>query len=105
VKFLRRAVAAFPEKPRYRASLGKALFEAKDCAGSHAIFLGLAARDPRDTEALNVLALTSWCLGDLVAARDYLVRSLAVDPNQPEIRGALAELARGEAARPPETTR
>ncbi len=105
VTFLRKAVAAFPENPRYRASLGKALFEAKDCAGSHAIFLGLVARNPRDTEALNVLALTSWCLGDLAAARDFLLRSLAVDPNQPEIRGALAELARGDAARPPDSTR
>lgn len=34
VKFLRKAVSAFPESLRYRASLGKALFEAKECAAS-----------------------------------------------------------------------
>jgi Flp pilus assembly protein TadD len=105
VAFLRKAVAAYPENPRFRASLGKALFEAKDCAGSHAIFLDLVARNPRDTEALNVLALTSWCLGDLAAARACLERSLAIDPNQPEIRGGLAELVRGDAARPPAPNR
>jgi Flp pilus assembly protein TadD len=99
-KFLRRVVDAFPENVKYRASLGKVLFEAKDCAGSQTIFRDLAARNPGDTEALNLMALTSWCLGDLAGARDYLERSLAVDPNQPAIRGGLAELARG-AAPPP----
>ncbi len=105
VTFLRKAVAAYPQNPGYRASLGKALFEARDCAAADAIFRDLVARNPRDTEALNVLALTSWCLGDVAAARDCLERSLAINPNQPEIRGGLAELARGEEARPPSPTR
>jgi tetratricopeptide (TPR) repeat protein len=100
VKLLRKTVEAYPDNLRYRASLGKALFEEKDCAGSQAIFRDLSAKNPRDTEALNLMALTSWCLGDLAGARDYLERSLAVDPNQPAIRGGLAELARG-AAPPP----
>ena len=100
VTFLRKADAADPRNPRTRAALGKALFEAQDCAGSHAIFLGLVARHPRNTEALNVLALTSWCLGDLAAARGYLERSLAVNADQPEIRGALSDLDRGAVPRP-----
>jgi predicted AlkP superfamily phosphohydrolase/phosphomutase/Tfp pilus assembly protein PilF len=95
VTFLRKAVDAFPENLRYRASLGKALFEAKECSTSQAIFRDLAARIPRDTEALNLMALSSWCLGDLTLARDYFNRSLAVDPNQPAVRAGLGELARG----------
>ncbi|MGE5717752.1 MAG: alkaline phosphatase family protein [Acidobacteriota bacterium] len=105
VKFLRKAVDAFPENLRYRASLGKALFEAKECEASQSIFRDLAARNPRDTEALNLMALTSWCLGDLVGARDYFARSLAVDPNQPVVRGGLGELARGEEGQSPAPSR
>ncbi|HEX7578856.1 MAG TPA: alkaline phosphatase family protein, partial [Thermoanaerobaculia bacterium] len=43
VTFLRKAVDAFPESLRYRASLGKALFEAKECAASQTIFRDLTA--------------------------------------------------------------
>jgi tetratricopeptide (TPR) repeat protein len=104
VAFLRKAVDAFPENLRYRASLGKALFEAKDCAASQTIFRDLSARNPRDTEALNLTALASWCLGDLADALDFFTRSLTVDPNQPAVRDGLAELARaggGNHAAPP----
>ena len=101
VTFLRKAVDAFPENLRYRASLGKALFEAKDCAASRTIFRDLSARNPRDTEALNLTALASWCLGDLADARGFFTRSLAVDPDQPAVRNGLAELARaGEGPQP-----
>jgi tetratricopeptide (TPR) repeat protein len=105
VKFLRKVVDAFPESLRYRASLGKALFEAKECAASQTIFRDLTARNPRDTEALNLMALTSWCVGDLAGARDYFNRSLALDPNQPAVRGGLGELARGDGGRSPGSTR
>lgn len=101
VSFLRKTVDAFPENLRYRASLGKALFEAKDCAASQTIFRDLSARNPRDTEALNLMALSSWCLGDLAGARDYFTRSLAVDPNQPAVRGGLGELAHADGGQPP----
>ncbi len=101
VTFLRKAVDAFPENLRYRASLGKVLFEAKDCAASQKIFRDLSARNPRDTEALNLMALSSWCLGDLASAQDFFTRSLAVDPNQPAVRGGLGELARAGAGQRP----
>lgn len=95
VKFLRKTTEGFPSNPRYRASLGKALFESRDCAGSQAIFRPLAGMNPRDVEALNLMALTSWCLGDVAGARAWFSRSLAVDPNQRAVKGGLAELDRG----------
>jgi tetratricopeptide (TPR) repeat protein len=95
VSFLHKTVDAFPGNVRYRASLGKALFEVKDCAASQAIFRDLAARNPGDTEALNLMALTSWCLGDLPSAREYFTRSLAVDPNQPVVRQGLETVKKG----------
>ena len=97
VKFLRKTVAAFPESTRYRASLGKALFETKDCVGAQPIFRDLAAKNPRDTEALNLMALTSWCLGDVPSAREWFSRSLAADANQPAVRAGLAELEKAGA--------
>jgi Flp pilus assembly protein TadD len=105
VKFLRRSVDAFPENLRYRASLGKALFEARDCPGAQAIFRNLTARAPADTEALNLLALSSLCLGDVAGAREAFTRSLAVKPDQPPVRSALDELARGGGVRSPGPTR
>jgi tetratricopeptide (TPR) repeat protein len=95
VRFLRKAVDTFPENARYRSSLGKALFEVKDCAASQAIFRDLTARNPGDTEALNLMELTSWCLGDLPAAREYFSRSLAANPNQPVVREGLATVEQG----------
>jgi len=101
VKFLRKTVDAFPGNARYYASLGKALFETKDCEGAQPIFRDLAAKNPRDTEALNLMALTSWCLGDLAAAREWFTRSLAVDAGQPAVRAGLEELAKGAPAGAP----
>ena len=94
VAFLRRAVAAFPDDPRYAASLGKVLFERQDCAGSDAVFRKLLARQPNDLESLNLLALSTWCLGNTGEARALLQRSLALDPNQTIVRQGLAQLDR-----------
>jgi Tfp pilus assembly protein PilF len=41
------------------------------------------------------MALTSWCLGDLPAAREYFTRSLAANPNQPVVREGLATVEQG----------
>lgn len=95
VKFLRKVVKAFPANERYRASLGKALFESGDCAGSQAVFRDVVSARPQDVEGLNLMALTSWCLGDLAGARTYFQRSLAVNPGQPAVREGLAEIDRG----------
>ncbi len=97
VSFLKKVVAAFPKVDSYRASLGKAMFETGDCAGARPIFEELASRPSPDPENLNLVALTSWCLGDLARARAAFRRSLALNPNQPVVREGLATVEKGGA--------
>jgi Tfp pilus assembly protein PilF len=99
VSFMRKVVAAYPRDDRYRASLGKALFEEQDCASAQPIFADLAGRTPVDSDNLNLLALTSWCLGDSSRAQDAFKRSLAVNPNQPVVKEGLALLQKGQPLR------
>ena len=96
VSFLRKVVAAYPGEDHYRASLGKALFENRDCASARPIFAELAQRTPVVAENLNLLALTSWCLGDTARAEDAFRKSLAVNPNQPVVREGLSLVQRGQ---------
>ena len=99
VSFMRKVVAAYPRDDRYRASLGKALFEDQDCASAQPIFVELAGRTPPDSENLNLLALTSWCLGDMSRAEGAFKRSLAVNPNQPVVKEGLSLLQNGQPLR------
>jgi Flp pilus assembly protein TadD len=96
VSFMGKVVAAYPREDRYRASLGKALFENQDCASARPIFADLAQRTPVDPENLNLLALTSWCLGETARAEDAFRRSLTVNPNQPVVKEGLSLLQRGQ---------
>lgn len=95
VRFLRSLVAAFPGNDRYGAALGKALFEERACAESRDLFSGIVDRRPRDVEALNLMALTSLCLDQPAQAKEWFRRSLAIDPDQPAVREASAQLERG----------
>jgi Flp pilus assembly protein TadD len=100
VTYLKRVVDAFPDNHRYRASLGKVLFENKDCAGAETVFRDLVAKRPGDVESLNVLALAMLCLGRPDEARTYFEKSLALDPNQEIVRQGLAQLGRGGKSSP-----
>ena len=95
LRLLRDLVAAFPAKERYAASLGKVLYQERDCAESRAIFSRIVERHPRDVEALNLMAVTSLCLDRPAEAKEWFRRSLAVDPNQPAVREASTQLERG----------
>jgi predicted AlkP superfamily phosphohydrolase/phosphomutase/Tfp pilus assembly protein PilF len=99
VSFLRKVVAAYPNNDRYPASLGKALFDDRDCASAQPILAELAERTPVDPENLNLLALTSLCLGDRSRAEDAFKRSLAVNPNQPVVKEGLTLLQKGQPLR------
>jgi predicted AlkP superfamily phosphohydrolase/phosphomutase/Flp pilus assembly protein TadD len=95
VRYLRSLTAAFPANDRYRASLGKALFEEKKCTESQQVFSEIVAKKPYDVEALNLMALTSLCLEKPAEAREWFRKSLAVEPNQPAVREGLTQLERG----------
>ncbi len=99
VSFLKKVVAAYPKDDRYRASLGKALFETGDCVGARPLFEELSGRPAAEAENLNLLALTSWCLGDLPRAKAAFERSLAINPNQPVVREGLATVEKGRPMR------
>jgi Tfp pilus assembly protein PilF len=99
VAFLKKVVAAYPKEDRYRASLGKALFETGDCAGARPLFEELAGRPAPEVENLNLVALTSWCLGDVARAKAAFDRSLAINPNQPVVREGLAAVDKGRPMR------
>jgi Flp pilus assembly protein TadD/predicted AlkP superfamily pyrophosphatase or phosphodiesterase len=99
VRFLKKVVAAYPNEDRYRASLGKALFETGDCARARPLFEELSGRPAPETDNLNLLALTSWCLGDVARAKSAFERSLAINPNQPVVREGLATVEKGRPMR------
>ena len=99
VSLMKKLVATFPKDDNYRASLGKALFETGDCAGARPLFEELSSRPKPVAENLNLLALTSWCLGDLPRAKAAFERSLALDPNQPVVREGLATVEKGRPMR------
>jgi Flp pilus assembly protein TadD len=93
--FLKKLVAAFPGNDRYRSSLGKIQFEDHECSGAEKIFQELVAKKPMETESLNLLALSSWCLGKTAEAREMFLRSLKIDPNQEIVKQGIAQLDRG----------
>jgi Flp pilus assembly protein TadD len=99
VSFLKKVVAAYPKEDRYRASLGKAFFETGDCASARPLFDELSSRAAPEVDNLNLLALTSWCLGDLAHAKAAFDRSLAINPNQPVVREGLATVEKGRPMR------
>lgn len=81
---------ALPRSVRTKRALGDALFEAKDCAGAETAFADAVAREEGDVMSRNGLGLSLFCQGRLAEARRELSRSLALKPDQPEIRSALA---------------
>jgi len=95
VSFLKRLVAEAPDRDLPKLLLGQALFQAGNCAGADALFSEVVRKRPTDREALNLNALSSWCLDRSADATALFRRSLAVDPNQPIVRNGLSDLERG----------
>ncbi|HXU31062.1 MAG TPA: tetratricopeptide repeat protein, partial [Thermoanaerobaculia bacterium] len=63
-----------------------------DCAEARADFSLATELAPSDPIAWGTVALAHLCAGDPGAARRALERSMALDPNQPEVIRALGEL-------------
>ncbi len=91
VAILERGVERYPKAEKLRWPLARLRLEAKDCEGALAALRDFAEKGSRET--LNLLGLSEMCLGHPEQARQYLERSLALDPAQPPIREALRLMA------------
>jgi tetratricopeptide (TPR) repeat protein len=90
---LDRTIAALPERPEPRLLRGRLRLERQDCRGALADFSVTATARPENALAWGSAALARLCLGDRAGAVRDLRRSLALDPHQPEIARALAQIA------------
>jgi tetratricopeptide (TPR) repeat protein len=100
---LERAAKTYPESESVARELAMLRFRSKDCPGAIAALSRFEAAT-REARTLNDLALFETCRADRPAVIRLLERSLAVDPNQPEVVRTLERVrgAGSEApARPP----
>ena len=90
---LLRAVAAGSADAAKRLSdRARERLQAGDCRGALNDVLAVAAANPSSAVAPAAEGLARMCLGDPVRAAAALRRSLAIDPDQPEIVRALGSL-------------
>jgi tetratricopeptide (TPR) repeat protein len=88
---LERAARAYPDREGVARELAMLRYRARDCAGAIAALSRFepATKDPR---TLNGLALFETCLVHKEAVIRLLERSLALDPNQPDVSRTLSVL-------------
>jgi len=82
----------FPTDPRLWLLAGRLDLERERCEPALAAFERAVAIAPGRAEAHAAVAVARLCLGDPTGAATALRRSLAIDPNQPQLRRQLAEL-------------
>ena len=85
-KLLDDAVAIDPE-PHWLAMRGRYRMEKHDCRGALADFQH--ARTEENAVLYASIGAAELCLGDEAAARAAFEKSLAIDPNQPQLRALL----------------
>ncbi len=88
-RLLDAAVAALPADPGLRLLRGRSSLEARDCTAARTDFQEATRLAPENAVAWASLGLSALCLDDPATARRALERSLAIDPNQPQVRAAL----------------
>ncbi len=89
-RLLARAVAARPDDAALRLLRGREALERSDCRAALADFEEAGRMAPAAALAPASAGLARLCLGDEAGARAAFARSLALDPNQPELRARLA---------------
>lgn len=89
---LDRGLRAAPDAPALLLLRGRFLLSTQKCREAAADFSTALRRQPENAVAHASLGLARLCLGDAAGARRELERSLALDPNQPQVRQALAQL-------------
>lgn len=91
---LDRALAVKPREPRLLLLRGRYRLQRHQCEKALGDFEGAARFDPRSALAYASVGLARLCIGDGDGAAQSFRRSLEIDPDQPEIRRALAQIAR-----------
>jgi Type I phosphodiesterase / nucleotide pyrophosphatase len=91
LRLLDRTLEARPADPRLHLLRGRYHLERHHCQQALADFEA-ATTDPRSALAQSSAGVARLCLNDSAGAAGNFRRSLAIDPNQPEIRRALGQL-------------
>jgi len=86
---LERAARSYPDNEALARELALLRYRGHDCRGALAA-LARFEQTTREPRTLNDLALIETCLVDRDAVIRLLERSLALDPNQPEVARTLA---------------
>jgi Tfp pilus assembly protein PilF len=92
LKLLERALAARPKEPRLHLLRGRYRLERHQCEKALDDFETATRYDPKNALAYASVGLARLCTGDSEGAAASFHRSLAIDPNQPEIRRALGQI-------------
>jgi len=90
IALLGRAIAAFPNDSALWLYRGRLRVEGRECEEALADFRRAIALDAASAPAWASSGLARDCLGDRAGAARDLERSLALDPDQPELRRILA---------------
>ena len=83
------AIAIDPSQPRWLTMRGRYRMEKHDCRGALDDFRHAQPLAGDDAILFASIGTAQLCLGDEQAARAAFERSLAIDPNQPQLRSAL----------------
>ena len=88
---LERAARTYPDNEAIARDLALLRYRSRDCPGAVSVLsrFETATKDPK---TLNDLALFETCLVNREAVIRLLERSLALDPNQPEVARTLANV-------------
>ncbi len=92
LRLLDEALRHQPEAGELRLERGRCLFAQGACAAALADLAQAAALLPANADAQAALGLSRLCSADVAGAREALLRSLVLAPDQPEVRQVL-ELA------------
>lgn len=92
LKLLEQALAAKPQDPRLHLLRGRYRLERHQCEKALGDFEAAARADSKNALAFASVGLARLCIGDGEGAAASFHRSLAINPNQPEIRRALGQI-------------
>jgi len=86
------AVTLFPRDALLRAAVLRYLLELNRCGEAVEKAREAVSAFPQDAAVLAFAGLSAACAGDTASAKTWMERSLALNPNQPELKQALRML-------------